>query len=330
MLVPAKARVRSFRVQERYGLIWATLEEPRWPLPEVPEPRMRVFADGGGHSGINARAQITPLLASQSMVAAALAVSRMRPGLTWRALDGDLVAGEVNARLRPDDRWFLYFDTWRADAYRPLADAVARDLGRDLHVTLEDGEYDALDACTQAGFAVHRRESYYRIPADPAVTGLAGAVLPAELDVVSAADADITRLRLLDDALRQDVPGCQGWRWDTEQFRAETFSTFFDPATYLVAVDRASGQYAGLVRVWRNRAGPRLGLIAMLAPYRRRGAARALLGQAFAVLTVRGDTSVVGEVDDTNVAAVSLLTGLGARRYGGSVELIRRQPSRPP
>jgi phenylpropionate dioxygenase-like ring-hydroxylating dioxygenase large terminal subunit len=37
MLVPAKARVRSFRVQERYGLIWATLEEPRWPLPEVPE-----------------------------------------------------------------------------------------------------------------------------------------------------------------------------------------------------------------------------------------------------------------------------------------------------
>ena len=81
------------------------------------------------------------------------------------------------------------------------------------------------------------------------MTGLAGAALPAELDVVSAADADITRLRLLDDALRQDVPGCQGWRWDTEQFRAETFGPFFDPATYLVAVDRASGQYAGLVRV---------------------------------------------------------------------------------
>ena len=35
--VPAKARVRSFQVQERYGLIWVALEEPRWPLPEVPE-----------------------------------------------------------------------------------------------------------------------------------------------------------------------------------------------------------------------------------------------------------------------------------------------------
>ena len=140
------------------------------------------------------------------MAAAALAISRMRPALTWRALDGDLVAGEVSARLRPDNRWFLYFDTWRADACPPLADAVARELGRDLYVTLEDAEYDALDACAEAGFAVHRRESYYRIPVDPAVTGLAGAVLPTGLDVLSAAGADITRLRRLDDALRQDVP----------------------------------------------------------------------------------------------------------------------------
>jgi ribosomal protein S18 acetylase RimI-like enzyme len=246
--------------------------------------------------------------------------------LTWRALDGDLVAGEVSARLRPDNRWFVYFDTWRPDAYPPLADAVARDLGHDLYATLEDAEYEALDACAQAGFAVHRRESYYRIPVDPAVTGLAGAVLPAGLDVLSAAAADITRLRLLDDELRQDVPGSAGWRWDAEEFRAEMFGTFFDPATYLVAVDRASGQYAGLVRIWRNRAGPRLGLVGVLAGYRRRGVARALLGQAFAVLTARGDTTVAGEADDANVAAVSLLTGLGARRYGGSVELIRRRP----
>lgn len=253
----------------------------------------------------------------------------MKPALTWRALDGDLVAGEVSARLRPDNRCFLYFDTWRADAYPPLADSVARDLGGDLHVTLEDAEYDALDACAQAGFAVHRRESYYRIPTGPALTGLAGAGLPAGLGILSATDADITGLRLLDDALRQDVPGCAGWRWDAEQFRAETFGPFFDPATYLVAVDRASRQYAGLVQIWRNRAGPRLGLIGTLARYRRRGIARALLGQAFAVLAARGDTSAVCEVDDANVAFLSLLTGLGARRYGGNVELIRRQPGRP-
>jgi ribosomal protein S18 acetylase RimI-like enzyme len=248
----------------------------------------------------------------------------MPRALTWRALDGDVIAGEVSARLRPDARWFLYFDAWRADAYPPLADAVGRDLCRDLYVTLEDAEFDALDACAAAGFGVHRRESYYRIPTDPAVTGLAGAALPAGLDLISAADADITRLRLLDDALRQDVPGTDGWRWDPGEFRDETFDSFFDPATYLVAVDQASGEYAGLVRVWRTRGGPRLGLIAMLAPYRRRGAARALLGQVFAVLAARGASSVVAEVDDTSEPCLSLLSGVGARRYGGSVELIRR------
>ncbi len=263
------------------------------------------------------------------MTAETLAVSRMPRALTWRALDGDAIAGEVSARLRPDARWFLFFDTWRADAYPPLADAVARDLCRDLYVTLEDAEFDALDACAAAGFAVHRRESYFRIPTDPAVTGLTGSALPAGLDLISAADADITRLRLLDDALRQDVPGTDGWRWDPAEFRDETFSLFFDPATYLVAVDQASGEYAGLVRVWRSRGGPRLGLIAMLAPYRRRGAARALLGHVFAVLAGRGNLSVVAEVDDTNEPSVSLLTGLGARRYGGSVELIRRYRTGP-
>ena len=40
--MPAKARLRSFDTQERYGLIWVALEPPRWPLPEVPE-----LEDGG-------------------------------------------------------------------------------------------------------------------------------------------------------------------------------------------------------------------------------------------------------------------------------------------
>ena len=35
--VPAKARIGAFRCQERYGLVWVALDEPRWPLPEVPE-----------------------------------------------------------------------------------------------------------------------------------------------------------------------------------------------------------------------------------------------------------------------------------------------------
>ena len=162
------------------------------------------------------------------------------------------MAGQVNAWLRPDGRCFVYFDTWQSAAYQPLADAVARDLSRDLYVSLEDTEFDALDACAAAGFAEHRRESYFRIPTNLAASGLAGVTLSDELDLLSAADADIGRLRLLDDALRQDVPGADGWRWDPDEFRAETFGRSFDPATYLVA-ERANGEYAGLVRVWMSR-----------------------------------------------------------------------------
>lgn len=35
--VPGKARVPAYRCRARYGLLWVALEEPRWPLPEVPE-----------------------------------------------------------------------------------------------------------------------------------------------------------------------------------------------------------------------------------------------------------------------------------------------------
>lgn len=244
----------------------------------------------------------------------------------WSALDGDTVAGEVRLWHAPDDRHRLFFDTWRADAYLPLTEAVSRDLGTDLYVTLDDAEFDAIDACTSAGFAEHRRESLYKVPADPAVTGLTveTAPLPVGITVISARDARVDRLRLLDDDVRQDVPGADGWRWDPGSFTEETFGRGFDPETYLVAVT-PDGQYIGLIRVWNNRV-PRLGLMAMRAPYRRRGITRALLRQVLGVVHQRGQPYVVAEADDENVASVTLLTSIGARRTGGSVELIRRYP----
>jgi phenylpropionate dioxygenase-like ring-hydroxylating dioxygenase large terminal subunit len=47
--VPSRARAAAHRCGERYGLIWVALEEPRWPLPEVPEledPAWRVVHTG--------------------------------------------------------------------------------------------------------------------------------------------------------------------------------------------------------------------------------------------------------------------------------------------
>src|SRR5262245_23142301 len=47
--VPARARAAAYGAIERYGLIWAALDEPRWPLPNVPEltdPAWRVVRAG--------------------------------------------------------------------------------------------------------------------------------------------------------------------------------------------------------------------------------------------------------------------------------------------
>ena len=35
--VPGKACVAAYRCQSRYGILWVSLGDPRWPLPEVPE-----------------------------------------------------------------------------------------------------------------------------------------------------------------------------------------------------------------------------------------------------------------------------------------------------
>jgi RimJ/RimL family protein N-acetyltransferase len=184
------------------------------------------------------------------------------------------------------------------------------------------------DRLTALGFVVNRREHAYTIPTDPRITGLSGAALPAGFELRTADRVDEDRLRELDDELRQDVPGADGWRWDRQGFRRETWDApDFDPATYLVAIERATGRYAGLVRVWQRPSGPRLGLIGVGRPYRRRRLARGLLARAFGVLHERGRTEVVAEVDVTNTASNRLLTGLGARPTGGFVELVLPWPA---
>jgi vanillate O-demethylase monooxygenase subunit len=35
--VPAKARVAAYRSRERYGIVFVGLDEPRWPIPDLPE-----------------------------------------------------------------------------------------------------------------------------------------------------------------------------------------------------------------------------------------------------------------------------------------------------
>lgn len=229
----------------------------------------------------------------------------------------------IRTMIRPDGRCFVSFDANPVEVREQL-----EELARDLYATVDEADAEARRLHEQLGFVVNRRESNYLIPTDPQITGLRGVEAPRGFVLVGADRVDANRLRVLDDALRQDVPGTDGWRWGEADFREETFeSPQFDPATYLVAVEETSGELAGLVRVWNNPGTPRLGLIAVLPSYRRRCLARTLLGRAFGVLHDRGQAEVSAEVDDANVASTTLLTALGARRTGGSLELIRRRRS---
>jgi GNAT superfamily N-acetyltransferase len=257
------------------------------------------------------------------MVTSRLRILRAPPGLIWRALDGDQVVGAVSALLRPNGRWSVHFDDCSDESLEPLIAAVAENTGSDLYTYADEADEQWLARLKRLGFAVSRREGMYVIPTDPQVTGLHATDEPDGVVIISANDAFEDQLRLLDDALRQDVPGNAGWKWDPADFNEETFGADFDPATYLVAVDEPSGEYIGLVRVWKSPGRPRLGLIAVTPPYRRNGLASVLLARSFRSRHARGKIVVTAEVDVTKRASKALVSKLGARRTHGFAEMVR-------
>jgi prolyl-tRNA editing enzyme YbaK/EbsC (Cys-tRNA(Pro) deacylase)/ribosomal protein S18 acetylase RimI-like enzyme len=214
-------------------------------------------------------------------------------------------------------------DAWRTEVFDALLDAVLDDLPHDLFALVPDAHDDELARWAWRGFDEHRREDEYEIPVGPEPRA---AVLPSGYVLVSAADADLDALRHLDEVLRQDVPGMRGWVNNPDEFAESTLgSALFDPATCLVAVEEATGVCAGLVRAWVARRWARLGLVGVLSAHRRQGLGTALTAAAFRPLPGRSVGVVLAEADVANLPAQALLARFGARRTGGSIELVRRR-----
>jgi ribosomal protein S18 acetylase RimI-like enzyme len=253
-----------------------------------------------------------------------MVISEVAPGREWHALDDDVTVGRAYVRRRPDRRTSVAVDAWHADVGAALLDAVLGAVPGPLYAVVGDEDAVQLALFGLAGFAEVRREDelLVRVRTGPAeVPGFT---------FVTAADLPLERHARLDEELRADVPGSDGWvNDDLALFRSWTVGApWFDPALYPVAVD-AAGEPAGLVRVWaRTEPGgvPRLGLVAVRRPYRRRGLGRALLHRAFGPLVERGVGAVAAEVDVTNRPSRRLLDSFGTTRTGGTVEL-RRQPT---
>jgi ribosomal protein S18 acetylase RimI-like enzyme len=234
----------------------------------------------------------------------------------WLAWDGAALVGALHPWRSPDGRHRLYYDKCRADAFGPLAGAVAGE----CFATLDAADSPALAALASAGFTENRREHEYRIP----VTRTE-APAPAGIEIITADQTELEPLMLLDCAIRADIPGSDGWQPDPVWFREETYdSPSFDPRTYRVALDGTG--YVGLARVWKPLPGQdfgRLGCVGVLARYRRRGLGRALIAQALAPLADDGAVAVTAEADAGNAASHALLTGFGGRITGGTIELYR-------
>ena len=216
--------------------------------------------------------------------------------------------------IRPDGRCFVFGEP---DEALPV--------GRRLYATADEADEARVRSLAHLGFTFHRRELILRIPTDDANWNVATVEPPPAITFVRADRFDETRLRLLDDLLRQDVPGTDGWKWSPGGFHEETYDApDFDPATYLVAIDEG-GNGVGIVRVWMRPGAPRLGFIGVRTDRRQRGVARALVAEALNAVRQSGASSVSTEVDEGNIASKRLLFSFGGQTVGSSLELIREE-----
>jgi ribosomal protein S18 acetylase RimI-like enzyme len=244
-----------------------------------------------------------------------MAITVTRLDEHWIASRDDEVIGELHPWSAPNGKLSLFFDRTDPSAYEAL---IARINGPCL-TTVNEADQPAVDALTALGFVPVRREVLLEIP-----VARTAFEVPPGYRVISAADTGIRKLMALDDALRDEVPGAEGWESDETSFREQTYdSPYFDPETYLVAL-APDNSYAALVRIWNGpRPLPRLGLIGVLPAHRRHGLARALLSAAFNVLADRGAPLAIAEADDSNTASLALLRTFGATETGAELELAR-------
>jgi RimJ/RimL family protein N-acetyltransferase len=229
---------------------------------------------------------------------------------------------ELRTHPRPDGRVVV----WPNGAWTPDQARWAVDFAQMHAVTvithLDHDRTDDQRFLTDAGFAAVRREVSVEVDLDEALDAIGDARLPAEVGVISAADADRDRLRLLDDALRDDIPGTKGWRSTPEEFANDNLGgSDFDPRTYLVAVDESTGEYIGLVRVWMNSRGPRIGMFGVVRPHRRRGITMALLARCLRAAREAGYGTATSNYDEGNDASRGVFHRLGATQVGRTVEL---------
>lgn len=230
----------------------------------------------------------------------------------WHALADDRVVGRGEASPRPDGRLFVSVDSWQGAVFDQLANAMLANLPTPLYTVVDEADRDLVDHWRRAGFATRRREWEYVVP-----TEVDPVPAPSGVTILGVGDAQETRLRAVDRAIRGEVD------WLT--MPAEVLSrpdgdTVLFPSRYAVAA--LGGRYVGMARVATLTRQPRIGVLAVLAEQRGHGIGRALLANVLRSLHGNGFAIASAEVHESNEAAVALFEGIGARRGASNLELV--------
>lgn len=244
-----------------------------------------------------------------------------RPGEGWEVTDDEGVLGHAWVWTRPDGRRFLHVGRDVPHRARlALVQAVPPAVDGELHVWVPSSAERLRTALAEQGFAPLRHEDHLELAPTRAASWLADSP-GADVRLVGLDDVAVDDLRDLDERLRGDVPGCDGWRWDPVEFATLMHSESHDDALSRVAL--LDAEPVGLVRVWNDRDAPRLGIVGVLPRQRGRGVARRLLAAVVDELADRGEPRLVTEADPDNTPIRRLLDAMGATVTDSYVDMVR-------
>lgn len=241
----------------------------------------------------------------------------------WFVLDGGVAVGAVDVWLRPDDRLFLTFRGDDVETLAPLVNAVVGATDGPLFATVDLGDTKRVDTLLSCGFTVETIGERFTVRFADALALVQRAWVPTGYRIASIADVDEGKAFELDNGIRSLVPGSDGWTGNRDWFHDELRSPEFDRDAYLIVVERSTDRCVGLLRIWRNQDGPRLGLLGVLPDHRRGPLAAALLKQGLGVASQWGYDSFVAETSPSNGHTYGRLSHIAAERMGSFAQLVR-------
>lgn len=158
-------------------------------------------------------------------------------------------------------------------------------------------------------------------------TAAGGIVIRTIAELAGDPDRD-RKLHALDEALSRDVPHPEPHTpISFELFRRRVIEDpNLLPDAYFVALDAATGEYAGMGQLWNSEGSADLynGLTGVRRAYRRRGIALALKLRGIAYAQAHGRPTIKTWNESNNAAMLAINEALGFARQPAWVDLVKR------